>query len=87
MNLDKLRELVREEVEKAIDEDDKVFDYVGFRRQVGRSLGRKLVEGEFNAETFFAWRELLIESRGDIDSEHVEFYVGEAINNIKRMNG
>lgn len=80
MKLSELRELIREEVEKVLDEEFAVEDYQGFRREVGRTLGRKLVNGEFNEELFGLWRECTIESIGTgLNSERLELFVNEAV--------
>ena len=78
MKLESLRKLIREEVEQAFEEADKVDSHPKFRKLVGRALGRSLAEGERHDETWHAWNELQVETAGAVDRRLLSYYVNQA---------
>jgi hypothetical protein len=80
MDIDKLRALVKEEVQNALVEHGMMgMDLTRFRREVGTKLGRDLNEGEAYDETWIAWHDLIKEGGQHPDAGLVDVYVEYAV--------
>lgn len=83
MDANKLRALVREEVERTLDEELKIDSHLKFRRLVEHRVGHELGEDSYDM-TFQAWSDVVQESgEHDIDPEALEFYLNETAEQIK----
>jgi hypothetical protein len=85
MDTEQLRRLVREEVEKALDEEAVIDSHPKFRRLVEAKLGRRFKDSDDGwSETYAAWSDALQESGGAVLADDVRiYYVGSAVASIR----
>jgi hypothetical protein len=81
MNEENLRALVREEVERTLDEESKIDSHPKFRRLVEAKRGRPFLDtDDWWDTTYSAWNDALQESGGvEIDQETLDYYVDRAV--------
>ena len=81
MNEENLRALVREEVERTLDEEAVVDSHQKFRRLVENKRARRFDDTDQHWDhTYSAWSDALEESGGvQIDKDTLDYYVDRAI--------
>jgi hypothetical protein len=84
-----LRQMVREEVEKALDEEAVIDSHPKFRRLVEAKLGHRFRDSDDSwSETYAAWSDALQESGGPVLADDVRaYYVDSAVVSILHAAG
>lgn len=87
MDEEQLRDLVREEVERTLDEEAQIDSHPKFRRLVEAKLGRGFTGSEEHwGLTYQAWSSALQETNCKFpDKDVVDYYVGDAVKAIKAI--
>lgn len=85
MDEKQLRALVREEVERTLDEEATIDSHPKFRRLVEARLGRKFASSDDSwTETYEAWSSTLAETDGHSpDQDVIDYYVSDAAKAIR----